>query len=336
MAKTAFTDQITRDIIKKHGHVVSTGEKVFSEKSNLETISVSPAIDIALGGGIKEGSWVILTGDPKTGKTTTALQIAATCQKEGRPVIYLDAEGRLKAMNLGGVEGLDLSKMRVIHSDEEPLSAEKFLDIALKLVSSKEFERCVCIIDSTSSLIPEKELAEDLSGSFRAGLPKILAVFCRKMGQIIPKQKATMIIITHFIANTSGYGASRLPDCGRKIQYQADTRMEVKNIKSWESGSVQIGQQINWKIVCSSMGGPGTMCTSWLRYGKGLDGTQEMLQISCEIGLISKAGAWYNCDFMGEDAKKFQGQDKLHQFLKENPETLKELEKQVKEMLCAQ
>ena len=70
--------------------------------------------------------------------------------------------------------------------------------------------------------------------------------------------------------------------------------------------------------------------------GKGLDGTQEMLQIACEIGLISKAGAWYNCDFMGEDAKKFQGQDKLHQFLKENPDTLKELEKQVKEMLCVQ
>ena len=35
MAKTAFTDQITRDIIKKHGHVVSTGEKVFSEKSTI-------------------------------------------------------------------------------------------------------------------------------------------------------------------------------------------------------------------------------------------------------------------------------------------------------------
>ena len=69
------------------------------EKKNYKTISISPAIDIALGGGIKEGSWLTLTGDPKSGKTTTAMQIAANCQKEGRPIIYLDVEGRLKDMN---------------------------------------------------------------------------------------------------------------------------------------------------------------------------------------------------------------------------------------------
>jgi len=336
MSKKKFDDAPTKEVIKKHGHVVSRGSEILEEKNDLDIIKVSPSIDIALGGGIKEGSWVILTGDPKSGKTTTALQIAANCQNEKnpRPVIYIDAEARLKAMNLSGVDGLKLEDIRVVHSSEEPLSAEQFLDIAVKLISSEEFYRCVCIIDSTSSLIPEKELNEDITGSFRAGLPRILAIFCRKLSNIITMQRATIMIITHFIANTSGYGAHRLPDCGRKIQYQADTRMEVKNIKPWESGSKQIGQQINWKIVCSSMGPPGGECLSWLRYGTGIDSTQELLTLGCEIGLISKAGAWYQCDFLEEkESKKFQGQDKLYNFLKDNPEALTKLEGHIKEML---
>ena len=73
----------------------------------------------------------------QTGKTTTALQIAANCQKKengSRPIIYLDGEGRLKAMNLDGIDGLDRAKMHVVHSDESPLSAEDFLDIIIKLI----------------------------------------------------------------------------------------------------------------------------------------------------------------------------------------------------------
>ncbi len=277
---------------------------------------------MALGGGIKEGSWVILTGDPKCGKTTTALQIAANCQKEGRPIIYLDAEGRLKEMNLLGVDGLDKEKMQIIHSEDEPLSAEAFLDIAVKLVSAKENEGCVCIIDST--------------------------------GQIVPNQRATLIIITHFIANTSGYGASRMPDCGRKIQYQADTRMEVKSISPWVQSDRQVGQAVNWKVVCSSMGSPGTECQSWIKYGHGVDKIQELIMLGLDLGLIGKAGAWFTCEFMVgftdvvkkikpetniEDteavlkAVKFQGQERLYNFLLANEEVFDILEKEIKGML---
>ena len=108
---TKFDDPVTKEVIKKYGHVVRAGIDVFEESSNLKVISVSPALDVALGGGIREGSWVIFTGEPKTGKTTTALHFAANCQKEengSRPVIFINAEGRLKSMNLGGVKGLDI------------------------------------------------------------------------------------------------------------------------------------------------------------------------------------------------------------------------------------
>ena len=45
-------------------------------------IPVSPALDLILSGGIPEGSFVLLTGPPKIGKTTMCLQFAANAQKE--------------------------------------------------------------------------------------------------------------------------------------------------------------------------------------------------------------------------------------------------------------
>jgi len=353
MAKKVADPAFIKEIIKKYGRVISTGNQILEKRKDYKVISVSPSIDLALGGGIKEGSWVIITGDPKCGKTTTALQIAAICQNEGRPIIYLDAEGRLKEMNLLGVDGLDKEKMQVIHSEDEPLSAETFLDIAVKLVSAKDNHGCVCIIDSTSALMPEKELDGDMSPG-RAGLPRILSVFCKKMGQIVPNQRATMIIITHFIANTSGYGASRMPDCGKKIQYQADTRMEVKSISPWIQSDKQVGQAVNWKVVCSSMGAPGTECQSWIRYGKGIDHTQELVMLGLDMGLIAKAGAWLTCEFLASHldiikkvnpevdvsdieavlkSVKFQGQERLYNFLQSNPEACDILENEIKLML---
>ena len=96
MAKASdFNDDTTREVMKKYGKVVRSGTTVFDESENLEVIPFTPALDLALGGGIKEGSWVILTGDPKSGKTTTALQFAATCQSKEhgeRPIVYINAE----------------------------------------------------------------------------------------------------------------------------------------------------------------------------------------------------------------------------------------------------
>ena len=347
-------------IIKEYGNIISIGLEVLEEKKGYKVISVSPAIDIALGGGIKEGSWVTLTGDPKSGKTTTAMQIAANCQKEGRPVIYLDAEGRLKDMNFE-VQDLDPSKMKVVHPDDKPLPAEDFLKTAHKLMSDPEFYGAVLIIDSISSLIPQKELDGDFTPG-RAGLPKILSIFTKKMGQLLPRQRGLIIAITHYIANTAGFGKAKMPDGGNKIQYQADTRMEIASggekisaVKPWvDSSDQRIGQIVNWKIICSSMGAPGGQVQSYIRYGHGIDKTQEILMLACDLGLIEKAGAWFSCTFMSEckdlakeinpdidtnneevleKAFKFQGQDKLYAFLTSNPKLIEFLESSIKGML---
>ena len=130
--------------------------------------------------------------------------------------------------------------------------------------------------------------------------------------------------------------------------------MEVKSIKAWEQNERQVGQAVNWKVVCSSMGPPGAECQSWIRYGSGIDKTQELVILGQETGLIAKAGSWLTCEFMvshldviktlnpdldTEDteevlrAVKFQGQEKLYNFLIANPEICGILEREINLML---
>jgi recombination protein RecA len=363
MKKTAVKNDLPKYLechIKEYGKIMSSGIEILNEKKDYKMFSVGPILDIALGGGVKEGSWVILTGDPKSGKSTTSLQMAANAQRDGRKVIYLDVEGRLKEMNFD-IDGLDPEQMTIIAPEDKPLPAEVFLDVGYKLMTDPEYHGALMIIDSLSSLIPEKELTGDMTPG-RAGLPKLLSIFTKKMGQVLPRQRGVIICITHYIANTSGYGAAKMADGGNKIQYQADTRLEVRSngakvpaVAPWvDANGEQIGQIVNWKILCSSVGPPGGNAQSYIRYGHGIDKCQEYLILGQDLGLIEKSSAWIKFvylvnekDFLKEvfedleveDEEKclkklnFQGEAKAYDFLKSNPKALEILEKTIKEML---
>ena len=67
-----------------------------------------------------------MTGDPKTGKTTTALYAAAKAQAKGKELYYLNTEGRL-IENFRGIKGLDIDAIQIVQAtDDTPIvSAEE-------------------------------------------------------------------------------------------------------------------------------------------------------------------------------------------------------------------
>lgn len=327
-------------IEKEFGKVISKGRELVSTKKKLKHLSVSPSLDLALNGGILEGSWNIISGDPKTGKSTTCLQICKNAIDEGRPVIYIDGESRLKEYNLVGIEGLDLDKIDVVQTPEggDPLSAEDFLKICESLIKLPENKGAVCVIDSCSSLVPRSELDEDPSATLRASLPKLLSHWIKKNAQTVVKNNIIMLIITHYITNTSGYGKVKIPDCGVMVQYQADGRIDIAKIEPWIEDGKKIGQAVHWKISCSSMGASGTECISYIKFGKGIDKSKELIELATSLSIVEKGGAWYSLDFLAgtkefPEAPKFQGQAKLYAFLEERKDIFDIIVGKVKEML---
>ena len=327
-------------IQKEFGKVISAGIELVEAKKHLKVQSVSPALDLALNGGMLEGSWNLVSGDPKTGKSTTCLQVCKNAQDEGRPVIYVDAESRLKAYNLVGIQDLDLEKIQVVHGpdDGDQLAAEDFLKICESMMKMPKNQGAVCVIDSCSSLVPRAELEEDPSATLRASLPKLLSHWIKKNAQTVVKNKIIVLIITHYITNTSGYGKIKVPDCGVMVQYQADTRMDIAKIEPWLEGDKKIGQLVHWKVTCSSLGASGTECVSYLKFGKGIDKNKEIIELAESFSIIDKSGAWYTLEFLEghkgfPEVPKFQGQAKLYDFLESRPDIFNMVLEKVQEVL---
>jgi recombination protein RecA len=332
---------------------VKSGREVFDEKCQLKNLSISPSLDFALNGGLLEGTWVQIVGKAKTGKTSTILQIAANAQADGRNVVYLDAEGRIKKYNLGGIKGLDLDKIQLIQSDGNTiLTAEMFLNALEEKIKDPDNEGALFIIDSLSSLIPAKELEGYVSGDFRPGLPKLLSNFCKRMGQVVPKTKAIVIGIHHLIsAQASMPGAKQwVADGGVKIGYQYDTMMQVSHSKDWiDDDGNRIGQEIHWKILTSSQGTDKTNAVGYFRFNHGLDSVEEIVALGDDFGIFNKKGAWYYMTFLENHKEKigeelwtslndhkcgFQGKPKLCAFLNANPIVMEAIAEEMKEFLA--
>jgi recombination protein RecA len=99
------------------------------------------------------------------------------------------------------------------------------------------------------------------------------------------------------------------------------------------SDNSQIGQEVEWQTLCSALGPPGGNITSYIRYGQGIDKHTELISLAVDMGLINKGGAWYTLDFMNDEKPKFQGTEKVRQFLVDNPGTYESLYKELKSMM---
>ena len=309
---------MNKDIIKEYGDVLHDASSI-TEKP-LEVISVGPKLDMALGGGVPEGSLFIMTGPEKVGKTVTALSFCANAQKHyEREVYYANIEGRLKKRDLQGITDLSLDPelMQIIGSTEgNILSAEKYLSIVDNIVHTKP--GAITVVDSFSALSSESELTGNLEDVQVMSVQKILAKFCRRISNGLPINRGTVVGITHLMANVQrfGRGKTKIEKSGSALKYQVDVKLHATHSVPLMQGDTQIGQTIHWQIMTSAIGPPGQKVESHIRYGKGIWKEMEIADLLIDFGLITKAGAWLKLP----NGEKIQGKVKLAQYLEENPD----------------
>jgi len=322
---------MNKDIIKEYGNVLHDPASITERP--LEVLSVGPKLDIALGGGVPEGSLFIMTGPEKVGKTVTALTFCANAQRKyQRKIYYANIEGRLKKRDLEGISGLDIDpeKMQIIGSTEgNILSAEKYLSIVDNIVHTQPGS--LAVVDSFSALSSESELTGDLADVQVMSVQKVLAKFCRRISNALPINRVTVIGITHLMANVQrfGRGKSKIEKSGSALKYQVDVKLHASHSVPLMQGDTQIGQTIHWNITSSAIGPPGQKVESHIRYGKGIWKELEMADLMIDFGLISKAGAWLKLP----NGEKIQGKANLAKYLEENPKEYNEFSKEVFSMV---
>ncbi len=308
----------TEEILKDYTDNIFKGQYLIDNPKDI--LTVSPNLDIGLGGGIPDGSVMIISGKMKTGKTSLCLHICKNAQKKGKQIHYNDIECRLKKRDIEGISGLDPAGINIIRSSPgNIMSAEKHLDAVDKLC--RNHTNIVVVMDSVSQLYSEKQMLGDIGDVGRDPTKLMLSEFCKRLQTTVPINNNIVIMIVHLIANTSGYGASYVESGGSKVGYACDIKMQCKSIEPWKVGSgekqSQVGQIVHWRIDTTALNAPpGRVFKSYLKYGHGIDEAAEIIDTGLELGIISKKGSWYKCDLISD--QQFQGQEKLMDALRED------------------
>lgn len=334
-----LTETVYAHFTKQYGKGCIIGGDEYLSRDRM-VIPFSPAVDVIIGGGIEEGSWVGVTGNPKAGKTCSLLSFAATCQRPeygARRVFYFKIEGRLAMDHVRAIKGLDTRKgpFNIIESTKErQYTAQEFLQMALYVI--KTVPGAVVIIDSVSALVSEKEMTEGIGMNQPGVGAKLFTQFVSLARQAVPVNNTIMLTVTHLISQIGGMTKGYVEKSSRALQYQYDYMLRIKQMTPWKAGDKQIGLEINWQCKTSPKGIPNGQITSYFRFGTGIDHLYEAFSLGVTAGLITKAGAWYAFDYLGlDEAPKAQGAEAAYRLLTNNPAWAGALKKEIQQVSAA-
>ena len=285
----------------------------------------SMTLDLALGiGGLPRGRIVELYGPESSGKTTVALHCIAETQKMGGEVAFIDVEHALDPVYAAKL-GVDIDNLLV----SQPDSGEQALEIAEALARSGAID-CI-VIDSVAAMVTKAEIDGDMGDTHVGQLARLMSQAMRKLTAVLSKSNCAAIFINQ-IREKIGviYGNPETTPGGRALKFYASVRMDVRKGEAIKNGSEIIGNRTRVKIVKNKVAPPFKECEFDIMYGEGISRTGEVLDLAVDLGVVKKGGAWFSYN----DEKLGQGRDNAKIFLKEHPDTMKEIEEKIKVRLA--
>ncbi len=301
------------------GSIMRLGERDVSEVPAISTTSLS--LDAAVGvGGVPRGRIIEIYGPESSGKTTLALHIVSEAQKAGGVAAYIDAEHAMDAEYAGKL-GVDIDQLLI----SQPDSGEQALEIAEALVRSNGVD--VIVIDSVAALVPRAELDGEMGDSLPGLQARLMSQALRKLTAIV-SQSNTCFIFINQIREKIGvmFGNPETTSGGRALKFYASMRLDIRRIGAIKDADRVVGNRTRVKVAKNKVAPPFRECEFDIMYGEGISREGDVLDLAVVQRIIDKSGAWfsYKGDRLG------QGRENAKQSLKENPELLKKIEREVK------
>jgi len=315
-------DQITKQF--GDGSIMKLGE---AHKVDVELIpSGALSLDLALGGGYPKGRIVEIYGPESSGKTTLTLHAIAEIQKKGGTAAFIDAEHALDPSYAKKL-GVDTDNLLV----SQPDNGEQALEIAETLVRSNAVD--LIIVDSVAALVPQAEIDGEMGDSHMGLQARLMSQALRKLTGIINKSKATIIFINQIRMKIGVmFGNPETTTGGNALKFYASVRMDIRRTGQIKEGEEIIGNRTKVKIVKNKIAPPFRIAEFDIMFNEGISKTGDVLDLAVQHGVVGKSGAWFDYN----DAKIGQGREATKKYLKENPETLAEIEQKVREKVAEQ
>ena len=289
---------------------------------NVEALSTgSLSLDLALGiGGVPRGRIVEIYGPEASGKTTLALHVVASAQKNGGDAAYIDVEHALEPAYARAL-GVDIDSLLI----SQPDTGEQALDIAESLVRSGAID--VLVIDSVAALIPRVELEGEVGDTVVGALARLMSQAMRRLAGAISKNNCTVIFINQLRQKIGVmYGNPETTPGGLALKYYASVRIDVRRIETLKNGTEMIGNRTRAKVVKNKVAPPFREAEFDIMYGEGISKIGEIVDLGVKLEIIDKAGAWFTVD-----GQRVQGRDAVKEYLRQNPEVCDKIEQEIRE-----
>ncbi|GAB3794984.1 recombinase RecA [Virgibacillus kimchii] len=320
--KKQALDMALRQIEKQFGKgsIMKLGEQA---EQKIATIpSGSLALDVALGiGGYPRGRVIEIYGPESSGKTTVALHAIAEAQRKGGQAAFIDAE---HALDPGYARALGVNIEELLLS--QPDTGEQALEIAEALVRSGAVD--MVVVDSVAALVPKAEIEGEMGDSHVGLQARLMSQALRKLSGAINKSKTTAIFINQIREKVGVmFGNPETTPGGRALKFYSSVRLEVRRAETLKQGNDMVGNRARIKVVKNKVAPPFKQAEVDIMYGEGISKEGEILDIGSDLDIVDKSGAWYsyNGDRLG------QGRENAKQYLKENKETMAEIQQAVRD-----
>jgi recombination protein RecA len=292
-------------------------------QNDLTVVSTgSLGLDIALGvGGLPRGRVVEIYGPESSGKTTLCLQVVAQVQKAGGTAAYIDAENALDPVYAGKL-GVSVGDLLI----SQPDTGEQGLEIADMLVRSGGVD--IIVIDSVAALVPKAEIEGEMGDQLPGLQARLMSQALRKLTSNIKRANVLVIFINQIRMKIGVmFGNPETTTGGNALKFYASVRLDIRRIGSIKRGDEVVGNETRVKVVKNKVSPPFREALFDILYGEGISREGEIIELGVTHRIVEKSGAWYA--YAGD--KIGQGKDNAREFLREHPDTAREIETKIRE-----
>lgn len=304
------------------GAVMRLGEQ---PKQHIDVISTGAInLDLALGvGGLPRGRVIEIYGPESSGKTTLALECIAEAQKNGGIAAFIDAE---HALDVGYARKLGVDVDNLVLS--QPDDGESALEIMESLVRSNAID--IVVLDSVAALVPRAEIEGEMGDAHVGLLARLMSQALRKLTPVVSKSNTTVVFLNQ-VRQKIGvvYGNPEVTTGGVALKFYSTIRLEIRRGESIKNGDDIIGSRTKVKVVKNKVAPPFKRVEFDIMYGEGISKIGTLLDTAVDLGLVKRAGAWYNYG----DERLGQGRENSKKFLQDNEDVRGNLERDVRASL---
>ena len=247
----------------------------------------SLSLDMAIGvGGWPRGRVCEIFGEESSGKTTQCLLSVAHAQKQGIPVVYIDAENALDSAYMKKL-GVDVDNLAISQTS----ILQDVIDLALGTMDVfGELEQGgLIVLDSIPNMVDRDIYDSDADKQTMASAAR---VWSRQMPKIVTKARktnTTVLCINQVREKIGSYMGGVDTPGGRALKFAYSLRIFIlRRIEGRNNDDGADGQTIIYKVEKNKVGSPGVKAESYLPAGQPIDWVNDVLEYGVRSGVIIK------------------------------------------------